>query len=70
MREALHLSAFETACTRTSILSQILNFGVGLLLLLSAYLLKPNQGGYAGYVLFLVPLIWLWRWRKRSSDSF
>jgi hypothetical protein len=69
MRGALHLSAFETAHTTTSMFSQILNVGVGLLLLIGAYLLKPNQGGYVGYVLFLLPVIWLWRWRKRSRDS-
>src|SRR5277367_6788389 len=39
MREVLRLSAFETAHTMTSIVSQMLNFGVGLLLLLGAYLL-------------------------------
>jgi len=60
MREELHLSAFEIAHTMTSIVSQILNFGVGLLLLLGAYLLQPNQGGHVAYVLFLVPAIWLW----------
>jgi len=69
MREDLHLSAFETAHTATSIVSQILFFGVGLLMLLGAYLLKPDQGGHAGYVLFLAPVIWVWRWRKRSHDS-
>jgi hypothetical protein len=69
MRDALHLSAFETAHTTTSIVSQMLNVGVGLLLLLVAYLLKPDQGGHAAYVLFLVPVIWLWRWRKRSRES-
>ena len=70
MREALRLSAFETAHTTTSIQSQILNAGVGLLLLMGAYLLKPDQGGHAAYILFLVPIIWLWRWRKRSRDAF
>jgi len=69
MREDLHLSAFETAHTMTSIVSQILNAGVGLLLLLAAYLLKPDQGGHAAYVMFLVPVIWLWLWRKRSHES-
>jgi len=69
MREELHLSAFEIAHTMTSIVSQILNFGVGLLLLLGAYLLQPNQGGHVAYVLFLVPAIWLWRWSRRSHDS-
>ena len=69
MREALGLNALEIAHTTTSILSQVLNAGVGLLLLLGAYLLKPDQGGHAAYVLFLVPVIWLWRWRKRSRDS-
>jgi len=69
MREELHLSAFETAHTMTSIVSQMLNFGVGLLLLLGAYLLQPNQGGHVAYVLFLVPAIWLWRWSRRSHDS-
>ena len=69
MREELHLSAFEIAHTMTSIVSQILNFGVGLLLLLGAYLLQPNQGGHVAYVLFLVPAIWLWRWSRRSHES-
>ena len=69
MREELRLSAFETAHTMTSIVSQMLNFGVGLLLLLGAYLLQPNQGGHVAYVLFLVPAIWLWRWSRRSHDS-
>src|SRR5271156_3779800 len=69
MREELHLSAFEIAHTMTSIVSQMLNFGVGLLLLLGAYLLQPNQGGHVAYVLFLVPAIWLWRWSRRSRDS-
>ena len=69
MREELRLSAFETAHTMTSMMSQMLNFGVGLLLLLGAYLLQPNQGGHVAYVLFLVPAIWLWRWSRRSHDS-
>ena len=69
MREELRLSASETAHTMTSILSQMLNFGVGLLLLVGAYLLQPNQGGHVAYVLFLVPAIWLWRWSRRSYDS-
>jgi hypothetical protein len=69
MREELHLSAFEIAHTMTSIVSQMLNFGVGLLLLLGAYLLQPNQGGHVAYVLFLVPAIWLWRWSRRSHES-
>ena len=68
MREALRLSAFETAHTTTSMLSQMLNAAVGLMLL-GACLLKPNQGGHAAYILFLVRVIWLWRWRKRSRDS-
>jgi hypothetical protein len=70
MREVLRLSAFEIAHTTTSMLSQMLSAAVGLLMVLGAYLVKPNQGGHAAYVLFLVPVIWLWRWRKRSRDSF
>src|SRR5271168_2688010 len=69
MREDLHLSVFETAHTMSSVVSQMLNFGVGLLLLLGAYLLKPDQGGHVAYLLILVPVIWLWRSRKRSRDS-
>src|SRR5271163_1305826 len=69
MREVLRLNAFETAHTMTSVWSQLLCFGVGLLLVLGAYLLKPDEGGHAGYILFLVPVIWLWRGRQRSRDS-
>ena len=68
-REVLRLNAFETAHTMTSVWSQLLCFGVGLLLVLGAYLLKPDEGGHAGYILFLVPVIWLWRGRQRSRDS-
>ncbi len=70
MRETLGLNPFEIAHTTTSMLSQFLNVGVGLLVVLGAYLLKPNQGGRAGYALCLLPVIGFWRWRKRSRDTF
>ncbi len=69
MRESLRLNTFEIAHTRTSMVAQILIGGVGLLSMLVASVLKPEQGGEAGYVYFLLmPLFCLWRWRRRSRE--
>ena len=70
MREDLGLSTFEIAYTRTTMVSQFLNVGVGLLSMLLASVLKLGQAGLAGWVYFLlVPLVALWRWRRRSLDE-
>jgi Endosomal/lysosomal potassium channel TMEM175 len=70
MRDALGLSTFEIAYTRTSMVALFLNVGVGLLSILVAYVFKLGRSGYAGYVYFLlVPLVHLWRWRRRSLDE-
>ncbi len=66
MREALHLSTFEIAHTRTSMAAELLNSGVGLLSMLVASVLKPERASSAGYVYVLVPVIALWRWRRRA----
>ncbi len=68
MREVLHLSAFEIAHTRTSVVVEILNGGIALLAMVVACLLKPERAANAGYVFFLVPIVGLWRWRRRSHE--
>jgi len=66
MREALHLSTFEIAHTRTSMVAELLNSGVGLLSMLTVFALKPEHASSAGYVYVLVPVVALWRWRRRA----
>jgi hypothetical protein len=66
MREALGLSRFEITHTRTSMVWQILTGGVGLLSMLVACVLKPEHGGYAGYVFLLMPVVSLWRQSRRT----
>jgi Endosomal/lysosomal potassium channel TMEM175 len=57
MREALGLSAFEIAHTRTSMIAQVLSGGVGLLSIVVASVLTLGHSGWAGYVyLLLLPL--------------
>jgi Endosomal/lysosomal potassium channel TMEM175 len=68
MREALHLSTFEIAHTRTTIVIETLNGGVGLLSMLVACVLNPEQAGHAGYVYALVPVVSLWRRRRRARE--
>ncbi|HLI78587.1 MAG TPA: TMEM175 family protein [Candidatus Binataceae bacterium] len=69
VREVLHLSAFEIAHTRTSVIIETLNGGVALLSMLAACALKPEHAGAAGYVYFLlVPVIALWRRRRRALE--
>ena len=69
MREVLGLSAFEIAHTRTSVIIETLNGGVALLSMLAACALKPEHAGAAGYVYFLlVPVIALWRRRRRALE--
>ena len=68
MRLVLHLSTFEIAHTRTSIVVEILNSGIALLAMVVACLLKPQRSSNAGYVFFLVPVVALWRWHRRSSE--
>ena len=47
----------------------ILNGGVGLISMLVASVFKLGHSGWAGYVyLMLLPLVALWRWRRRSLD--
>ncbi len=70
MRDDLGLSPFEIAYTRTSMVAQLLNGGVGLLSMLIASVLKQGEEGWAGYVyLLLLPLVAVWRWRRRSHDE-
>jgi transmembrane protein TMEM174 (potassium channel) len=70
MREALVLSPFEIAYTKTSMVTQILNGGVGLLSILVASVFTLGHSGWAGYVyLLLLPMVALWRWRRRSLDE-
>ncbi len=68
MREALGLSPFEIAHTRTTKVIEILNGGVGLLSMLVASVLKPEQAGHAGYVYVLVPVVSLLRRRRRARE--
>jgi hypothetical protein len=69
MREVLHLSAFEIAHTRTSLIMELLNSGVAILSMLAACALKPEHAGAAGYVyVLMVPLIALWRRRRRALE--
>jgi hypothetical protein len=68
MREALGLSPFEIAHTRTTIVIETLNGGVGLLSMLVACVLKPEQAGHAGYVYVLVPVVSLLRRRRRARE--
>ena len=73
MRESLRLSAFEIAHTRMSLVTQILNAGVGLLSIAVALALKPEHAGAAGYVYFLVPVLlnvqgMRWRRRRRALE--
>jgi len=69
MREDLDLSTLEIAHTRTSMFAAILNGGVGLISMLVASVFKLGHSGWAGYVyLMLLPLVALWRWRRRSLD--
>jgi hypothetical protein len=68
MREALHLSTFEIAHTRTSVVIEILNGGVGLLSMLVACVLKPDQA-YAAYVFFLVFFVSLLRRHRRAHET-
>ena len=70
LREALGLSAFEIAYTRTTMVSQVLNGGVALLSILVAWVLTLGHSGWAGYVyLVLLPLVALWRRRRRSQEE-
>src|ERR1700678_1898043 len=70
LREVLGLSAFEIAYTRTTMVSQVLNTGVALLSMLVASVLTLGHSGWAGYVyLLLLPLVALWRRRRRSQKS-
>ena len=70
MREELGLSAFESAYTRTTMVSQFLFVGVGLLSIVVASVLKLGRSGWAGYVyVLLLPLVALWRWHRRSFDE-
>jgi len=70
MREALGLSAFEIAYTRTSMVAQLLNVGVALLSMLVASVLTLGHSGAAGYVyLLLLPSDALWRRRRRSHEE-
>ena len=69
MREDLDLSTFEIAHTRTSMFAAILNGGAGLISMLVASVFKLGHSGWAGYVyLLLLPLVALWRWRRRSLE--
>jgi hypothetical protein len=68
MREALHLSTFEIAHTRISIVVEILTGGIALLSMLVACVLKPEQASHAGYVYLLVPVVSLWRRRRRARE--
>ncbi|MGA9724558.1 MAG: TMEM175 family protein [Candidatus Binatus sp.] len=70
IREALGLSTFEIAHTKTSVVAQILNGGVGLLSMLVASVMKLGHSGWAGYVyLLLLPLVALWRRHRRALDA-
>ncbi|HXN13073.1 MAG TPA: hypothetical protein VN865_08215 [Candidatus Acidoferrales bacterium] len=70
LREVLGLSAFEIAYTRTTMVSQVLNTGVALLSMLVASVLTLGHSGWAGYVyLLLLPLVALWRRRRRSQEE-
>ena len=70
LRENLRLSAFEIAYTKTSMVAQILNGGVGLLSILVASVFTLGHSGWAGYVyLVLLPSVALWRRRRRSLDE-
>jgi hypothetical protein len=69
MRAALHLSPFEIAHTRTSIVIELLNGGVALLAMLLACVMKPERASNAGYVFLLVPVVSLVRTRMRSYES-
>jgi Endosomal/lysosomal potassium channel TMEM175 len=70
MREDLDLSTLEIAHTRTSMFAAILNGGVGLISMLVASVFKLGHSGWAGYVYFLLlPLVALWRWRRRSLEA-
>ena len=69
MRDALGLNKFEIAYTRTSMLSQLLSVGVGLLSILVAFTFTHERSGVAGFVYLLLPVVSLWRVRRRSHDE-
>ena len=69
MREVLGLSAFETAYTKTTMVSQILNGVVGTLTILIACAVSGTHAGFAGYIYWLVPVVGLWRRRRRSLEE-
>jgi hypothetical protein len=68
MRNVLQLSAFEIAHTRTSVVVELLQSGIGLLAILAAYGLKPEWARNVGYIYLLVPLIIVWRRYRRGRQ--
>ena len=73
MREALELNRFELAFTRHSITAQLIIVSVGLLSILIAFSVTPEQAGYVGYTYLLLPVLLrveraMWRRRRRTLE--
>ena len=68
MREVLHLTAFEIAHTRTSVMAEILQGGIGLLAMALAFVVKPEWAGSVGYIYLLMFVVSFWRRTRRARE--